>query len=304
MRGRLGRSTSHGLGQHLSQQLRLKGCIRGLLFAAYVATFFTLPPYLLWDVDGLTVGLLLTLFFLFSLAFRGSERIAKRLKVKPLSYAEANLPFVIAREYSRRLGIAPPRIGVIRSTSINAAVFGFSVNRAYIVLTQGALQTLQRDELAAVIARMMTQLHQGSVSCDSWLAQFLSVLDRFIQPGKVRPYHPGRRFYSFRSLLRQALIYPLSLIPTMILSLNNDGEEGDLKSARLSGKPGALSSSLRLMESMRDRTPLIVPFGTRHLFLLPPVSQDPLARVFFGHERLSTRIGAVDRLGTVVEMST
>src|SRR4051812_13519881 len=108
--------------------MTLRARLHWLLFASYVALFFTLPLTLLWGWSGMKVGGLLALGFLIYLGFRGSDRILARLKAKPLARAEAPILFGLADEYARRLGLPLPRIALIETNAVNTAAFAFSRN--------------------------------------------------------------------------------------------------------------------------------------------------------------------------------
>lgn len=280
--------------------MALRGLVRWTIFAIYIGLFFVFPLGVLWDLAGLVIGLILTASFLFLLAWRGCDRIARRLNARLLTVAEAPYPHAILQEHCRRLLIPVPELRVIETPAINCAVFGFSRQRMCLALTRGMLDALARNELSALMGRELTYLWCGDAVGDSWLAQFLATLDSLVTPVSGNPSHPGRRFYPFKLFLRQGLVYPLVLIPVYLLSGRREPSELDLKSVRLTRKPEALAEALRLLEAYHLRIPLIAPFSVRHLFLLPPSTQDPLARVFFGNERLQSRIRAVEALSQLV----
>lgn len=279
-----------------------------LAFAVYVAVFFTLPLALLWNLMGAVVGAILAVSFLILLGFRGSERIARRLKMKPLARAQAPQVFAMVGEYCRRLQMPVPSIGIIETPALNLALFGFSRKTACLAVTRGALDRLKRDELSALIGRELCYLWFGDVFCESWLSQFLSVLDGVISPrrtswNKSAAAH-NRRTYPFRLFLRQMALYPLTLIPAYFLKGARDAAALDLQSTRITRLPHALAGGLRRAEAMVERIPFRVPFSTRHLFLLSPPAEDPLARVFFGGDDVDARIRNVEsKLTEVVALS-
>ncbi|MCB0417169.1 MAG: M48 family metalloprotease [Bdellovibrionales bacterium] len=277
--------------------------VRWFFFAFYVAIFFTLPPWLLWERKGLLVGLFLTAVFIYWLRVHATERIQKRLGVQKLTFAEAPHVHSIVGEYCRRLKIKKPQLDLLDSPSLNIAQFGFRQGASHLVLTRGLLDELREPELAAVLARELVLLKEGEVPGQSWLSQFLAVMDWFVgTPVKISSHHV-RREYSLKLVSRQVVFYPLSLFPTFLLRSRRDPGRVDILSLKLSRKPEALAEALRFMDAMKDRHPLAVPFNARHLFLLPPTTKDPLARIFFDGEELHPRIGNLEKLRRVLALS-
>jgi Zn-dependent protease with chaperone function len=274
--------------------------LRVLLFALYVALLFSLPLSVLWDGWGLGLGLLLAILFLFGLRYKGTQRIASRLQVRPLTVAEAPHLHAIVDEYARRVGITAPSIGLIQSPALNLAVFGFSRTTSVIAITQGAFERLSRVELSALMSRAVCTLWYRDVFCESWLSQFLTFLDLLTADraaAATRSYL--RRFYPFQLFLRQVILFPLALFPAYILRRAHGHEELDLQAAKLSRHPWEFAEALRLFEAMRERLKIFVPFSTRHLFLVPPSTYDPMVRVFFDMKTSDTRVRALESLSTL-----
>lgn len=61
-------------------------------------------------------------------------------------------------------GVEPPRLVICDSAAANVAAFGRRPNRTTIVLTSGLLSALDRIELEAVVARLLTQIRDGRIS--------------------------------------------------------------------------------------------------------------------------------------------
>jgi len=237
------------------------------------------------------------------MGFRGRDRIARRLGVKRLTRAEAPQLFSIVEEYCRRLAIPVPQIGVIETPALNSALFGFHRSGAYLVVTRGVLETFSREKLCALVGRQVTNLWQGDFICHSWLSQFLKLLDRVTHPARSRGAVHSRRFYPFKLFLRQVLLYPLTMFPAYVLKVSQNPVQMDHRSAKLTRLPRALGEVLRHLESMQERIPYQSPVSLRHLFILPPTTQDPLARVFFHTPDFSERIEAVSSLQTLVNLT-
>ena len=114
-----------------------------------------------------------TLFRRASLAEGGASvaRSAGGREINPETrdIAERRLLNVV-EEMALASGVPIPRVYVLDNESgINAFAAGFSTRDAAIAVTQGALDTLQRDELQGVIAHEFSHILNGDMRLNSWL---------------------------------------------------------------------------------------------------------------------------------------
>lgn len=246
------------------------GRLRWIGFVLYVGVIFCVPLVLLWKMTGFLVGLGATILFLYLIRVRGSARIAERLSVSKLTFAEAPHVHNLVIEYCRHLNLHTPKIGLIETPAINIALHGFSKHTATLSVTRGALDSLRKPELSALIGRQLTFLWQGEVAGQSWLSQFLSLLDIVVGSPKSEVSLSLRHSYPFALFVKQILLYPFTLVPTFLLKSRSNPNKIDLKAVRLTGKPEALAEGLRLLEALRERTSFNAPFSTLHLFLITP----------------------------------
>lgn len=270
--------------------MRVRAWVCWAAFAAYCALLCS-PLWLLWDKTGLIAGGAIVAAFLMLIRFRGGVRIAGRLGVRWLPLAELPAVHATVAEYCRRLNVALPTIGVLESDAINFTVFGFSYRRSYFVITRGSLERLTRAELSAMLGREISYLWRGDFILESWLSRFLSVFEHWLER-KTQSH--GRRSYPYRQVFVQMILYPFILFPCWVLRRPESASEIDLKSARITRRPRQLGEALRKMEA--QRMGLSVSLSLRHLFCLPPLSEDPLMRVFSGTSSLYARILKIEKL--------
>jgi len=257
-----------------------QGGLRWLLFALYVFLFITLPFTILFGKLGLILSSLVFLGFMFALRYRGMEKIMLRLHAIPLSEANAPVLCHIIEEHCRRKGVNQiPRLCLIPSESLNSATLGFSGADCAIVITEGLWNQLSRDELSQVLAVQVDLIQRRHYVCQTWLSQFLGLLDPFIISRPSALEHGRRTTYPFRLVMRQAILLPLILFPFLML-------RGRKQSAKLPPVAPKLSliEAVSKMEASAVRVPLHVPFSVRHLFLLTPRSREPIVRVLFREE--------------------
>lgn len=148
---------------------------------------------------------------------------------------------VTLREQAQRVGIRPPRLGIIDRPILNAFTIGLNRNTAHIVLGRGLLQNLNKDELEAVLAHEIAHilngdtrnltLAQGAVNVITILpARLISLLiDRFI----LRRPQPAFAYYLILTLTQLCCGWLASLL---VSSFSRRQEyHADREGARLVG---------------------------------------------------------------------
>jgi hypothetical protein len=200
----------------------LKVLLRASLFALYLVGFSSLVLYLLLGVSGAVLGGFIGFCLLFLMSFQGTERIRKKMGAITMGEAQLSELYYVCRELCRRMQLPTIKLAVIPSPAINAAAFGFTLRNTHLALTEGALTKLTRGEQIALLNRLLFSVKNREVFLASWLAQFLSLLQprRFfirlhlLPEKKVTPTHT----YTFAFFVRQAILFPLTLIPRALLS--------------------------------------------------------------------------------------
>ena len=273
--------------------------MRWLGFTFYILCLFSLPLGILWGVNGILVGSVMGIGLMMLMGFHGPNKVLRQLKAREVAVAEYPALFSILREYARRLKVDPPKVAIMPESSLNMALVGYSDKNAYLIITEGIIHQLPRQGIAALIGRKLTHLSQGELFCETWLCQFLGLAEKFIEPAKPKKLESGRQFFPLRLFLRQSLIYPLCAIPVALLRNRRPPQELDRQTVAMTGETYALGEAFRWVQAYAERTPLHVPFSTRHLFLLAPRPDNPAANVFFGVELLESRIKALDKLNVL-----
>ena len=133
----------------------------------YLLDFEPLLNFLELD-KNLIMGIIsLTAIFGSICAFLFSAMIARfmvgvTLIKQPDTYLEKWLFSSVARQ-SRQLGINMPKIGVFYATDLNAFTTGWGQNHAMFAVSSGLLETLDQDELEAVIGHELAHIENGDM---------------------------------------------------------------------------------------------------------------------------------------------
>ena len=127
---------------------------------------------------------------------KGGSYVAERLGGQPLTHDSADIQqkvlLNVVEEMAIASGITVPKVFVLPELSLNAFAAGTNNNNAIIAVTQGLLDTLNRDELQGVIAHEFSHIFHGDMSINMKL---LSVLHGILMIGLLGEYILRSSFY-------------------------------------------------------------------------------------------------------------
>jgi Zn-dependent protease with chaperone function len=140
-----------------------------------VATVMSIPPPVWSHIPAVfsdpiayfkTVGLLVTAvnFVIFVLFYYGQNFLLKlTIGFEPLTVNHCPRIHNITQELSTLAGIPMPRLDYVPSPALNSFASGISKSQAHIIVTQGLLDALDDEELAAVIAHEIAHIKNGDM---------------------------------------------------------------------------------------------------------------------------------------------
>ncbi len=247
----------------------MRTVFRFFVFIVTICIFFTLPLTILWNEEGFFIGLLISFSFLLLLYINANKIIATTLRFKKIFPAQHPKLFTLIEEFSRRLEIKRPAVGIIETNSINIAVFGFHSNNSFIAITSGMLKMLNEDELSAILCREITKIRFGGIMLDTFFSRFTSILS------KIFAMVIGKKKNNWLYILvNQIVFYPIYIFTLSIFGIGKLESEIDKKSLYYSKLPISLYEALKKIQSYAEREPLFCDIFFDHLFCIPPCSND------------------------------
>ena len=108
----------------------------------------------------------------------GGSYVAQSLGGRPLTHDNANTKekqlLNIVEEMALASGTSVPQVYLLEESGINAFAAGLNPNNAVIGMTQGCVDTLNRDQLQGVIAHEFSHIYHGDMRLNIRLIGFLS----------------------------------------------------------------------------------------------------------------------------------
>jgi heat shock protein HtpX len=201
----------------------------------------------------------------------------------------------VVGHHARNAGVGMPEVGIFNSPAPNAFATGMSRNSALVAVSTGLLQSMNRQEIEAVLGHEMTHVSNGDMVTltliQGVLNTFVIFLSRIIG-GLVDRSSDGRGAgYFVTVLVSQLLLGFLASIIVMWFSRQREFR-ADRGGAQLAGRDnmiGALESLKRGQEPLPAKQ-----FAAFGISDRPP--SGGLARLFMSHPPLEERIAALRTL--------
>ncbi len=258
-----------------------------------------------WGAIGAAILAGVSLVWTF-VAFKAGDRIVMRMTgARQVEPDEAPMLNNVVEEMAIAAGLAKPKVYIIDTPALNAFATGMSPGRASIAVTQGLLDTLNREELQGVIGHEMGHVVNWDIRYATAVTVLVGLI-ALVSDGVLRSfYYGGGRRRDSRGggvvailLLVFAVLAPLvAKLVQMAISRQREFL-ADATSVRLTRNAQGLISALEKLETSAQ------PFdganrATQHLFIVNPFRNfsDKASALMATHPPLSRRIERLRNLG-------
>ena len=192
-------------------------------------------------------------------AYYFSDKIAlMSASAKPLDGAKYPALEQMVRELTDRAGIIMPRMYISPSAQPNAFATGRNPSHAAIVVTQGLLQNLERDELRGVLAHEIGHIKNRDILIATVAAVFASVITSAANLLHWTSFMGNSDEEEGRNPLVEIIIIALAPLAALIIQLaisRSREYQADKTGARLAGDPNGLANALLKIERVAQTSP-------------------------------------------------
>ena len=267
-----------------------------ILLAALTALFMAVG-YLIGGGAGAVIALLIAAATNLFSYWNADKLVLSMHDAREVDERSAPEFVAILRELAQRAGLPMPRVYLMDSPQPNAFATGRNPRHAAVCATTGLLNTLSRDEVAAVIGHELGHVRNHDTLTMTITATIAGAISMLAQLGM---FFGGRRnnLGVVGSLLMLVLAPIAAMIVQMAISRTRE-YAADNFGGRVSGQPDALASALvkisRIAEGVPNDTAEAHP-ATAPLFIVNPLSGRGMDNLFSTHPSTENRVAALARL--------
>jgi len=267
-----------------------------ILLAALTALFMAVG-YLIGGGGGAVIALLIAAATNLFSYWNADKLVLSMHDAREVDERSAPEFVAIVRELAQRAGLPMPRVYLMDSPQPNAFATGRNPRHAAVCATTGLLNTLSRDEVAAVIGHELGHVRNHDTLTMTITATIAGAISMLAQLGM---FFGGRRnnLGVVGSLLMLVLAPIAAMIVQMAISRTRE-YAADNFGGRVSGQPDALASALvkisHIAEGVPNDTAEAHP-ATAPLFIVNPLSGRGMDNLFSTHPSTENRVAALARL--------
>jgi heat shock protein HtpX len=207
----------------------------------------------------------------------------------------------VVDRYAREVGVRMPEVGIFNSPAPNAFATGASRNSALVAVSTGLLESMNRQEVEAVVGHEMTHVANGDMVTltliqgvvNTFVLFLARVVGQIVDRAVFRS-DSGRGFGSLLTFWVLQIVFGLLATPIVMWFSRQREFRADRGGAKLAGTGNMIGA---LEDLKRGHEPL--PAQQFQAFGIADGGvRGGIARLFMSHPPLDERIAALRALGT------
>ena len=266
-----------------------------MLLAAMTALFLWVGQAVAGQA-GLIVAVILAGLMNFG-SYWFSDKIVLRMHgAREVDERDATALHALVGDLAVRGNLPQPRVYLIPENAPNAFATGRDPQHAAVAVTVGLLRSLDRKELAGVIAHELAHIRNRDtliMTVTATIAGALSMLANTAMWGVMFGGRSSDQEQDSNPLagLASIILAPIAALLIQMAISRSREYLADEDGARITGDPLSLATALRKIEFISRDTPLQTGSpATAHLFILNPFARGGLMRLFSTHPPTEARI--------------
>lgn len=196
--------------------------------------------------------------------------VLKMYKAKEVTADQAPELVELVDRLRQSAGLPMPKVYVIASDQPNAFATGRNPQNAAVAVTNGIVRLLSKDELEGVIAHELAHIQNRDIltgSIAATIAAAITMLARF-----AFFFGGDRDRGSAVSSLLTLILAPIAAMLIQMAISRSREFAADRDGAIICGKPQALASALRKLQSGAEHIKMDASSATAHMFIVNPFS--------------------------------
>ncbi len=261
---------------------------------AVMLIFFALIGQALAGTGGMMIAFLVALGMNGVSYWYSSSIVLRMYGAEEVSRDEAPELHEMVDRLRRRADLPMPTVCIIPSDQPNAFATGRNPDHAVVAVTQGIMNTLDRDELEGVIAHELAHIKNRDMLISTVAATLAAAITLLARFGIFFDRDQG----FVTSLLMMILAPMAAMLIQMAISRSRE-YVADREGAEIAGNPTGLANALRRMEQAAQQRPMrSANETTSHMFIVNPFSGglSGLRSLFSTHPPTEERIARLEEM--------
>jgi heat shock protein HtpX len=264
---------------------------------ALMAVMFVLFA-LIGQALGGTGGMMLA--FILAVGMNGvsywfsSSIVLRMYGAEEVSRAEAPDLYDMVDRLRQRADLPMPKVCIVPSDQPNAFATGRNPDNAVVAVTEGIMQTLDREELEGVIAHELAHIQNRDMLTSTVAATLAAAITLLARFGIFFDREQG-----FVTSLLMMILAPLAAMLIQMAISRSREYAADRDGAEIAGSPMGLANALRRMEQAAQHRPMrSANEATSHMFIVNPFSGglSGMRKLFSTHPPTEERIARLEEM--------
>jgi heat shock protein HtpX len=275
------------------------GYVRTAMLLAAMTALFMGVGYLVGGQSGMLIAFFVAAAMNLFAYWNSDKMVLSMYGARQVDARSAPELYGMVEQLARQAGLPMPKVFIMDNPQPNAFATGRNPDNAAVAVTTGLLQSLNKDEIAGVVAHELGHIkHRDTLlmTITATLAGAISMLANF------GFYFGGNRSNDGIGPIGGILLVILAPLAAALVQfgISRSREyEADRIGAEISRAPLSLASALRKISAAAER--IVNPPAERnpasaHLFIVNPLSGARMDNLFSTHPNVENRIAQLDEL--------
>ncbi|MGK2922792.1 MAG: zinc metalloprotease HtpX [Methyloceanibacter sp.] len=263
-----------------------------ILLAAMTALFMGIG-FLIGGQTGMIIALLIAGGMNLWAYWNSDKMVLRMYGAREVDAAAAPELYDMVRQLADNAGLPMPKVYIMENPQPNAFATGRNPENAAVAVTTGLIQTVNRDELAGVIAHELAHIRHHDtllMTITATIAGAISMLANFAMFTGGSRDNGGIGVIGSIALM---ILGPLAAgLVQMAISRTRE-YEADRGGAEIGGQPLSLASALQKIAGAAHRIPNMAAErnpASAHLFIINPLSGMRVDKLFSTHPAVEDRV--------------
>ncbi|HEU4564606.1 MAG TPA: zinc metalloprotease HtpX [Gemmatimonadaceae bacterium] len=262
-----------------------------VLMAGLTALLVSLGGYF-GGQSGMVMAFVFAAGMNFFMYFASDKMVLRMYRAQVVDARQAPELYEMVDRLRQRAGLPMPTVAIAPHAQPNAFATGRSPEKAVVCVTEGILQTVNREELEGVIAHELAHIKNRDMLLQTLAATLAGAISNLAHFGI---FFGGSRDDEGSSPVAGLLMMILAPIAAMLLqfAISRQREfKADAVGAQISGRPLALASALTKLDRAAHRIPMQVSPAVAPLAQVNPLAAygGGVARLFSTHPSTEERV--------------